>query len=125
MIDLDDLTELQDSTVFQLEMLPTRSYEKDTFTQLDITIERNLNQRVIARNGYTVLDFLSDVGGMESMLYTGSAFLLTMWNYNHLDNFLVLKLYRTSNSQGNHGRSKLDSDPRDPKNKDEVESVEE
>ena len=28
----------------------------------------NLNQLVIERNGYTVLDYLSDIGGMQTIL---------------------------------------------------------
>ena len=56
----------------------------------------NLNQLVIARDGYTALDFISDIGGMQGMLMTGCAFLLTIWNYQHLDNFLIAKLYRLS-----------------------------
>ena len=41
-----------------------RSYEKDYVTQLDISIEMNLNQRQVARDGYTVLDYISDIGGI-------------------------------------------------------------
>lgn len=95
-MNLDDLTELEDETVFRLEQLPTKSYEKDYEVQLDLTIEMNLNQLVIAREGYTALDFISDIGGMQGMLMTGCAFLLTIWNYQHLDNFLIAKLYRLS-----------------------------
>lgn len=43
-INLDDFTELEDETVFRLEQLPSRSYEKDYDVQLDITVEMNLNQ---------------------------------------------------------------------------------
>ena len=57
----------------------------------------NLDQRIIARDGYNILDFISDIGGMQSMLISGGAFLLSIWNYNHFDNFLVNKLYRLEN----------------------------
>ena len=63
-INLDDLTELQDESIFKLEMLPLKPYEKDYNVQMDITVEMNLNQVIIARDGYTYLDFLSDIGGM-------------------------------------------------------------
>ena len=42
-IDLDDLTEIFDDTVFVLDQLPTRSYEKDLYTMMDITVEMNLD----------------------------------------------------------------------------------
>ena len=63
-INLDDLTELDDNTIFKLEPLPAQSYEKDYNAQSDITIEVNPQQRVVARDGYTFLDLLSDVGGI-------------------------------------------------------------
>ena len=67
--------------MFRLEQLPTKSYEKDYEVQLDVTIEMNLNRLVIAREGYTALDYISDIGGMESLLMTGCAILLSIWNY--------------------------------------------
>ena len=63
-INLDEITELEDASVFKLEMLPLRSYEKDYDVQLDVTIEMNLDQRVISREGYTTFDLISDIGGM-------------------------------------------------------------
>ena len=63
-INLDQLTELDDESVFTLERLPTKSYEKDFDVQLDITIEMNLDQVVVSREGYTLLDLFADTGGM-------------------------------------------------------------
>ena len=61
---MDDLTQLTDATVFKIEGQPLRSYEKDYDAQMDITIEMNLDQNVISRDGYTILDWISDIGGM-------------------------------------------------------------
>ena len=91
---LDDLTELEDASIFRLEQLSTKSYEKDYSVQLDITIEKNLNQVVIARDGYTILDFLSDVGGVQGLLFSAAVFLVGIWNYHYSENFLVSHLYR-------------------------------
>ena len=43
MINLDDMTALEDNRVFRMEQQPNYSYEKDTWTQIDISIEMNLN----------------------------------------------------------------------------------
>lgn len=72
----------------------------------------NLNQLVIARDGYTALDFISDIGGMQGMLISGCAFVLAIWNYQNLDNFLVAKLYRLSTAA-------YKSDDFRPKNRDD------
>ena len=61
---------------------------------MDITIEMNLDQLVVARAGYTILDLISDIGGMQGMLISAAAFFLTIWNHNHMENFLVTRLYR-------------------------------
>ena len=42
-INLDDLTELDDATVFKPNELIAKSYEQDKWTQIDITFERDLN----------------------------------------------------------------------------------
>ena len=82
LVNLDDLTELEDASVFKLENEKSRSYEKDYYTTTDITIEMNRNLTRIAREGYTILDWISDVGGMQGMLFSGAALFLAFWNYN-------------------------------------------
>ena len=64
MINLDDFTELENEEVFALEEQSKQPYEKDTYTRMDITIEMNLDLRQISRDGYTFLDYVSDIGGM-------------------------------------------------------------
>ena len=88
------MTELEDITLFTLEPLPARSYEKDFDTWFDLTIEMNLNLELIQRNGYTVLDLLSDVGGILEISTIVITYFLAFWNYNHLENFLVTRLYK-------------------------------
>lgn len=54
----------------------------------------DLNQVVIARNGYTVLDFFSDIGGIQSIMISAAAIMVYAWTYNSLDDYMVTKLYR-------------------------------
>ena len=64
-MNFDEHTEEEDESVFKVEMLPVKSYEKpDTDVQVDITFERNLNLQRTARDGYTILDWFSDIGGI-------------------------------------------------------------
>ena len=48
----------------------------------------------ISRSAYTLLDLLADVGGLTSILISGAASLLNVWNFNYLDNYLVSKLFK-------------------------------
>ena len=94
MINLDDFTELEDGSIFKIESQPLMSYEKDYDVQMDISFEMNLDQKVIARAGYTSLDYISDIGGMQGMLLSLMAWLIAIWNYNMFNDHLVTRLYK-------------------------------
>ena len=61
---MDDLTELEDDSIFELNQKLTTSYEGDYDVQMDLSVEMNLAKHRISRNSYTFLDVLSDVGGI-------------------------------------------------------------
>ena len=48
----------------------------------------------ISRDGYTYLDWISDIGGIQGILISAIAIVISFWNYNYLDNTLASKLYR-------------------------------
>ena len=58
-----------------------RSYEKDYVAQMDVTIEMNLDMQTMQRQGYTILDVLSDVGGIQGLLFSFVAVILSIANY--------------------------------------------
>ena len=98
-INLDDITKLTDVDPFKLNEIPTKSYEADSLTLMDITFERNLDLLVIARAGYTVLDLISDIGGILGILMSAAGTFLFAWGYNSFDNYMVTKLYRVADNQ--------------------------
>ena len=55
----------------------------------------NLDQNLIERSGYTVVDILSDVGGLQGILISGIGFILSIFNHNYLENYLVFKLFKS------------------------------
>ena len=50
--------------------------------------------KMIARDGYTILDWISNVGGMQGMLISAMAFFLSIWNHNYFENYMVSHLFR-------------------------------
>ena len=54
----------------------------------------NMNLKMVARDGYTILDFLSDIGGILGLLVSGITYILVLWNYNHFENFMVTRLFK-------------------------------
>lgn len=61
------------------------------------------------RNGYTVLDLLSDIGGIIRSIMTGAAIFLYVWTYKSLDYYMVSKLYGVVNVRNPDKIDKLDS----------------
>ena len=58
----------------------------------------SLDQTLIERSGYTVLDLLSDVGGLQGILIYAISLLLSILNHNHLENYMASKLFREKSS---------------------------
>ena len=94
---LDEVTELTDSSVFRLVETYDKiqaHFETDLLEGLMLTID--MDQTIIQRNGYTLLDLFSDVGGLQGILITGTSFILSILNHNNLDNYLVSRLFKSS-----------------------------
>ena len=53
----------------------------------------SLDQTVIERTGYTILDLLSDVGGLLGILISGTGLILSILNHNYLNSHLISKLF--------------------------------
>ena len=77
-----------------MDSLPRRSYEDDYEVQMAITIEMNLNKKTLIRSSYYVIDVLSDIGGISGIMMSFFAIILSIWNYNHFDNYMVSKLFK-------------------------------
>lgn len=95
MINLDEVTELQDSSVFRLVRMPSAPAEMELDNFIFGTgIQMNLDQTVISRTGYTFLDVLSDVGGLSSIVISALSIIIAVFNHNHFDTFLVTQLFK-------------------------------
>ena len=77
-----------------MEEASFRSYEKDSNAWVDITVEMNFSEKLISRAGYTFLDYLSDIGGMQGLLISGVSYFVSFWNYNYFDNYMVTRLFK-------------------------------
>ena len=66
---------------------------------MDITIERSLDIQLVERIGYTVLDAVSDIGGIQGIMLSLTWGVLSFLNYRNIENFMVSKLYRLHKSR--------------------------
>ena len=62
-------------------------------------LARYLNQHLRKLSLLNVYEYISvyilaDIGGMQGMLISWAAFVLTFWNYNYFDNFMVSRVFK-------------------------------
>ena len=69
---------------------------------MDITIEMNLNLENLQRSGYTILDVLSDVGGIQGLLFSFAAMAIGIANYQNFQTVMAAQLYKIKTSSTKH-----------------------
>ena len=62
--------------VFTFEQRPDIPYDFHPERAMSLTFEINPNLRIIKREGYTILDLFSDIGGLYGIGFMFIAFLL-------------------------------------------------
>ena len=53
---------------------------------------------LIERNGYSILDLLSDIGGLQRALFSGVTIFLSIVNHNQLNDYLASKLFKSDHT---------------------------
>ena len=61
---------------------------------MDITFELDLDRKLIIRKSYSFLDLLSEVGGMIGILSLFFSSVVSCFNYNNFDNYMVSRLFK-------------------------------
>ena len=100
---MDEITLRTESSNFKLipkQMRPFQ-YEKDLIQ--GAAIQMSMDLTIIERDGYTSLDILSDIGGLQGILNAGFSVILILFNYKYLDSYLATKLYKTTMESNNDG----------------------
>ena len=80
--------------LFKLNELKVLPYEKPDKTWISVTFEMDLNRVEYTRSRYTLFDLLSDVGGLSGIFFSVFALIMSAWNYNSLDNYMVTHLFK-------------------------------
>lgn len=61
---------------------------------MDLTIELNKDLEVILRKNYHIIDLLSDIGGVQTIVCSLIALILTILNYQHFDTHMSSQLFK-------------------------------
>ena len=95
-LDLEDLTNHDDDTLFHLTSLPALSVESDDSILQEFKFEMNRDLIVIEKHKYTVFDVLSDIGGIQAILMSSIQVILRIINYKNFEINLASRLYKVS-----------------------------
>ena len=63
------------------------------------SFELDLDKKVIERTVYTILDVLSDIGGIWSVLVWAVFTLLSVLNYNKFDDAIITRFFKVKDDQ--------------------------
>lgn len=80
----------------------------------------NLDLTIIERDGYTFIDVLSDIGGIQGIIGSTFGLILSILNYNHFDNYMVSRLFKL-NLQKKSPFARLNDKQRRQQEEDEAE----
>ena len=54
-----------------------------------LSFEMNLDLISIGRAGYNIVDMLSDIGGIQSIMLTSFSLILTILNHKYFDSYMA------------------------------------
>ena len=92
-INLDGITEKINHT-FTWRQKINYPYEFESSQIIAVTFEINPNLQVYLRQGYDILDFFSDTGGLYGACLILGYLIVTSINRDLLDNYIVSKLFK-------------------------------
>ena len=82
------------ATVFRTENIGLRPMEFDKFSHMGVVYEMDFDMRSFDRRVYTVLDWLSDVGGLSRAISAGFGMVYGLLTLNSLQWFLIEKIFK-------------------------------
>lgn len=59
-----------------------------------VSFEMNMDMNSIDRVGYNFIDMLSDIGGIQTIVMTTFALILSILNHNYFDSYMAQRLYK-------------------------------
>ena len=101
------MTLYRDESIFKFEQIPQIPAEANNYIQMEISFEMNLDVLTIQRTYYSLLDVLADIGGLMSITLEIFAICLVIINYQHLENYMAVNLFKIDTGERTDERLKL------------------
>ena len=61
---------------------------------IEFSFEVDLGLTMVQRIGYTILDLLADIGGVQTLIFSLFGVIISFWNYNNFDNHLLIQFFK-------------------------------
>ena len=84
------MTEFNDASLFDSVQLPPRPDELNPWLVTSVALEMDLSLRIIERNNFSMLDLLSDIGGLSAIFASAAAIIVSIWNWYGLTEIFLL-----------------------------------
>ena len=106
LLNLDSLTLFERSNLWTVRTDPAQSIDSLVTDGLLGLVEISLSQDLIhyERKGYTLLDLLSDIGGMIGLFYSFISFTVNIFSSGIINEYLVTKLYNVHQHQSHESK---------------------
>ena len=94
-LNLDDFTIFESDRLWTMERGPIQILDYTTRAGSLGTLGIELSQDLIhyERTGYTLLDLLSDIGGIQGLIYSFLSLIVSLYSNGIVNEYLVTKLY--------------------------------
>ena len=93
LINLKHLTQMA-TRAFSIEQHTKRPYEYPNDVHIAVTYSLSPDRILIKRQVYNVVDMLTEIGGLQYALFIILSFLLMLFNFNKMDNYLVSEMFQ-------------------------------
>ena len=96
LINYSSATEYDSDEIFRLKESRVKTVKRDPDQLMDLYFQVDYNKTVIEREIYTILDFLSDIGGIMEMFIKSFGVMLAIIHNSYPEVFAASRLYRIS-----------------------------
>ena len=95
-INYGSATEHDSDEIFRLKESYIKTVKRDPDQLMDLYFQVDYNKTVIEREIYTILDFLSDIGGIIEMFIKSFGLILAIIHNRYPEVFAASRLYKMS-----------------------------
>ena len=96
---IPDITDAEESLISIVSKSSEPVLAEDFFTRMIVEFEVSRDAIFVQRSAYTLWAVLGDVGGLNGVIFSVAATIVSIFAYNKDENYLASKLFTLSNNQ--------------------------